>query len=62
MRRHGARQAQSLFVPKNRYELLSFLYEQGEVTGRQDGPDGCRVQARLSEKDLRRFEKLLKGA
>ncbi len=53
------RQQKSYFVPKNRFDLLPFLYEQGEVLKRQDLIDGSRFQVRFSPQNAHRFEKKL---
>ncbi len=58
----GHREDKDYFVPNERFELLPFLYEQGQVLKRQDLAEGCRLEVRLSPKDARRFEKKLDGA
>lgn len=58
----AGRQQKSYFVSKNRFNLLPFLYEEGQVIKRRDSAEGCHLQVRISPKDAQRFEKKLHGA
>ena len=58
----GSRQSRAYFLPKKRYDLLPFLYEQGQVVARREEGEGCFIEVRLSEKDAHRIEKRLAGA
>ena len=47
------------FIPKTAWNLIHWLYEQGEVMERKDKPEGCEIRVKLTEKNYRWFEKKL---
>ena len=51
------REEKVYFIPKKALGIVHWLYEEGEVLERKDGPEGTRLRVRLSERASRQFEK-----
>jgi len=58
----GERLERVYFIPKRSWGLVHWLYEEGEVVARKDGPDGSEFRVRLTAKADRQFEKKMRTA
>ena len=57
----GERSKKEFFIPRERHDLVSFLYREAEVLERRDGPSGVYLRVNLSDRSENRFKKKLSG-